>query len=116
MVFINPATRAIRMLRRMKIDWLIFWISALATYRLTVFVARDLGPCKIFKRLRALPYIGAWAKCPFCVSPYMGALICVGLWLSGYVEPLPVWILLCLAWSAITIAVDRTFSGDYVNN
>lgn len=100
---------------KMKIDWITFWIAALATYRLTVFVARDRGPFEVFKKIRSLPYLGTWAKCPFCVSPYAASLVCFGLWVSGYCEAWPMWILVALAMSAVTIALDRTFSSDVTN-
>lgn len=97
-------------------NWIIFWTAALATYRLTIFVARDRGPMELFTRIRRSLYLGTWAKCPFCVSPYAAALVAVLLYLAGVYEPLAMWILLVLAWSAITIALDRTFTVDVINN
>lgn len=96
----------------MKLDWLTFWICALATYRITVAISRD----QIFSWLRQIKYIGHWAKCPFCVAPWIGAVICFGFWFYGYVEPLPLWFLLPFAFAAISIALDRTFSADYIVN
>jgi hypothetical protein len=97
----------------MKMDWITFWIAALATYRITVLVSRCLGPFRIFKRLRENFYLGKWARCGFCVSPYAAAVVCVILHFGGVREPLLIWILIAFAFSGITIATDRAFSSDY---
>lgn len=94
-------------------SWLIFWIGALATYRLTVLIARDLGPFQLFKKLRAVHTLSKWAKCTFCVSPYAAAIVAITLVFSGSQQPFALWILTALSWSAIAIALDRTFSADY---
>jgi hypothetical protein len=97
----------------MNITWIEFWISALACYRLTILISRCLGPWGIFKKLRSIDRCSKLLKCPFCVSMYVGALTCVGLYFAGYVMPLPTWIILSLAFSAITIMADRTFTSDH---
>jgi hypothetical protein len=97
----------------MKIDWITFWVSALACYRLTVLITRDAGPWQIFKRLRGIDRCSKLLKCPFCVSVYMGAAVCGALAISGYNLPIAMWFCLSLAFSAVSIALDRTFSADY---
>ena len=97
----------------MKIDWITFWISALACYRVTILIARDFGPLEIFKRMRSIPRYSKLLKCPFCVSIYVGSATAFLLWLGGYVEPWPMWICLSLSFSAVTIAADRVFTSDY---
>lgn len=97
----------------MKIDWITFWVSALACYRITVLISRDLGPFHIFKKLRSIDRCSKLLKCPFCVSMYTGPLTCVGLYFSGFVMPIPMWIILACAFSAITICLDRTFTADH---
>ncbi len=97
-------------------NWLVFWIAAIATYRLTIFISRDKGPFGIFTKLRRTKLLGKWAACPFCVSPYCGIFVAATLFVSGIKEPIGIWILLVLAWSGVTIAVDRVFSSDVTNN
>lgn len=109
----RPSTRAAGVMLRM--NWLYFWAGALATYRLTVFVSRDRGPLDLFVNLRR-SRVGKWAKCPFCVSPYAASAVACVLYLSGVSEPFGVWTLLTFAWSAITIALDRSFTADVTNN
>jgi hypothetical protein len=91
--------------------WLFFWIGAIATYRITVLITRDLGPFGIFKRLRS---INEFWKCPFCVSPYVASFIAIAVHLSGdFRFSVVLWILFVFSWSGITIALDRTFTSDY---
>jgi branched-subunit amino acid transport protein AzlD len=97
----------------MKMDWITFWIAALATYRITVLISRCLGPFHIFRRLRENFYLGKWARCPYCVSPYAAALVCVTLFSVGVKEPIGVFLLLVFCFSGVAIILDRTFSSDY---
>ncbi len=94
----------------MKLDFLAFFISAFATYRVTVLISRDVGPFSIFKKAREHSKL---LKCPYCTGIYVGALTCSGLWLSGYAMPWPMWIILSLSFSASSIILDRCFSADY---
>jgi hypothetical protein len=95
--------------------WLVFWIGALACYRVTVLITRCVGPYGLFKKLRSIDRCSKLLKCPFCVSVYVGAITAVGLWLAGYFEPWPMWIMIALAFSSVTIALDRTFTADVTN-
>ena len=97
----------------MRLGWLEFWVSAIACYRLTILISRDLGPWRVFKRLRTIDRCSELLKCPFCVSIYTGSLTTFILWLSGFVMPIGMWFLLALSFSAVTIALDRTFTADY---
>ena len=98
----------------MKLEWLQWWIAGLAAYRITVLIARDLGPFGIFKWLRARKRLGGLASCPYCVSVYAGAFSAIALWGSDVVLPYPMWFLLALSFSAVSIILDRCFSSDYV--
>src|ERR1700758_918664 len=98
---------------RTKMNWLIFWVSALATYRVTIMFSRELGPFSIFKRLRSLPLCGKLLTCAYCTSVYVASLICVLLWVSGVELSIPMWIILALAFSAVTVIADRTFTSDF---
>ncbi len=94
----------------MKLDFLTFFVSAFATYRATVIVSRDIGPWGVFRWLRSKSKL---AKCPFCVSIYIGGATSLCLYWSGFVMPLPMWFILSLAFSAITIMADRAFTADH---
>jgi hypothetical protein len=96
-----------------KLTWLVFWVSALACYRVTVLITRCLGPLGIFARLRAIPAFTDFLKCPYCVSIYVGAATCVGLYLTGLRLQWPMWVMLAFSFSAVTIALDRVFSSDH---
>jgi len=100
----------------LKVDWLTFWICALACYRVTVLIARDIGPFKIFQRLRKIDRCSKLLKCPFCVSVYVGSATSASLWLAGYQLPIVMWFMLSLAFSAVTIVLDRTFTADITND
>ncbi len=96
----------------MKLDFLTFFVSAFATYRITVLISRDLGPWRIFARLRDKSKL---LKCPYCTSVYIGSLITTGLWLAGFVMAWPMWIILSFSLGGTTICLDRIFTADYTN-
>lgn len=89
-----------------------FLVASLACYRLTVLVARDLGPFKVFKKLRATK-LGPFVGCPFCVSIWIASAIELAFYLSGITDPPVVIPCLVLSMSAITIAADRCFTSDH---
>jgi len=90
--------------------WFVFWVGALATYRITILFTRD----KIGKPLRNTKLFGAFFKCTFCVSVWAGLLVSVLLYFSGFWVGPFFSILLSFAFSAIAIFADRTFSADYI--
>ncbi len=94
----------------MKLDFLTFFVSAFACYRLTVLISRDVGPWGIFKKAREHSKL---LKCPYCISVYMGSLTCAALWISGFVMPFAMWCILSLSFAGATIILDRCFSADY---
>ncbi len=96
----------------MKLDFLTFFVSSFATYRITVLLSRDL----ISKPIRSIPYLGKVAKCPYCTSVYVGSLTAFVLWISGFVMPLPMWFILSFSLSGVSIILDRCFSADYLGN
>lgn len=97
----------------MKLEWITFWIASFACYRGTVLITRCLGPWDIFKRIRSIDRCSKLLTCPYCVSVYLGALTVYALYLCGLREPWPMSIMLAMAFSAVTIALDRTFSADH---
>ncbi len=95
---------------RVKLDFLTFFVSAFATYRITVLISRDVGPWGICKKLREHSKL---LKCPYCTSVYVGSLTALVLWISGFVMPFGMWCILSLAFAGATIVLDRCFSADY---
>lgn len=91
-----------------------FALASLACYRLTVLFSRDAGPFKVFSKLRALKGgIGPLFGCPYCISIWCAGAIEAGFYLSG-VHDLPiVMLLIVLALSAVSIALDRIFTSDH---
>ncbi len=106
----RSSCRAIEGMLRVKLDFLTFFVSAFACYRVTVLISRDVGPFGICKKAREHSKL---LKCPYCTSVYVGSLITVGLWLSGFVMPFGMWCILSLAFAGATIVLDRCFSADY---
>jgi hypothetical protein len=108
----------------LKLDALTFAIAALACYRLTILISRDLGPWDILKKLRKIDKCSRFLSCVFCVSIWVGAFIALGLYLSGVRFALSdnitspgwtwiPWAMLALSLSAITIMADRIFTSDH---
>lgn len=91
--------------------WFILILGGLATFRLTCLVSRDLGPYRVFARLRALS--PGWFGCPFCFSITAGALVTVALYFLGIETRLVINVLFVLAFSAISIILDRTWTADH---
>lgn len=97
----------------MKLDFLTWFISALACYRLTVLIARDKGPFGLCKKLRESG--GEVFKCPFCISVWIGLFVSALLDVSGYISSVVMLLLVALSFSAVSIVIDRTFTSDYQN-
>jgi hypothetical protein len=71
-------------------DLLLFVICALATYRLSLMFSKELGPCRIFERIRGLfKPDGCWYKgisCIFCETVWWAGLISFWMMLVGAVN------------------------------
>lgn len=93
-----------------------FIVASLACYRATVLIARDACPWRICARLRAIDRFSKLLKCPLCVSIWCAVVIEAAFYLSG-VRDIPAKVAcLILAMSAISIALDRTFTADITND
>lgn len=99
-----------KLLRRMKLDFLTWFVSAFCCYRLTVLVSRDLGPFGVFAKAREY---STMLKCPYCTSVYVGSLVSIGLYFSGFTMPFVMWFILSFSLSGATICLDRIFTADY---
>lgn len=71
-------------------DVILFIVAALATYRLSMMFSRELGPCNIFARIRALfKPDGCWHKgitCVFCETVWWAGLISFWIMLIGAIS------------------------------
>lgn len=91
----------------------LFILASLACYRLTVLIARDAGPWRMFAKMRKVDRFSKLLKCPFCVSIWCALLIETAFYFSG-LRNIPV-IMACniLAMSAVSIALDRIFTVSH---
>lgn len=94
-------------------NFLTWFISALACYRVTVLISRDIGPFGIFAWIREHSHCKG-LKCPYCTGVYVGALTALCLYWAGLSMPLGMWIILSLSFSGATVCFDRVFTSDYV--
>lgn len=92
-----------------------FILAALACYRATVLIARDVGPWDVFKRLRKVARFTKLLSCPFCVSVWVATAIETAFYFSGIRDSLVVSVCIVLSFSAIAVILDRTFTSDIVN-
>lgn len=88
-----------------------FILAGLCCYRLTVLIARDRGPWKMFERLRLLS--PKWLGCPFCVSVTIAMVIEAAFFLSGIRDKPVVIACIVFALSAVAIILDRMFTVDH---
>jgi hypothetical protein len=88
----------------------LFIVACLACYRLTILIARDMGPFNVFQNLRA-----NWRVfgCVFCISVWIGFTLEALLILFGLTHLAFTAILEAFAMSAAAIILDRCFSADY---
>lgn len=94
----------------------VFILAALACYRVTLLISKDVGPWDVFKRLRKVARFTKLLSCPFCVSVWVAAGIDIALYLSGYRDAPAVVFCRIFAMSAIAIALDRIFTSDVKND
>lgn len=90
-----------------------FCIGALATYRITVLIARDVGPWGVFQKLRKVARFSKLLSCPFCVSLWAGALVLFIQYLARIDTGFVLSILFVLSYSAIAVILDRCFTADH---
>lgn len=93
-------------------DLLIFIVSTLATYRLSLMFSKELGPCRIFERIRGLfDPNGCWHKgisCILCESVWWAAIISFWLMITGRIP----WDLVLIYWLGVSgLAVILTKYG-----
>lgn len=88
------------------VDWFVFLIAALATYRLSRLLADEEGPWSMFSKLRDLtPEQSSWRRgveCIMCVSVWVALPIAV--WIAPDWQHIP---LLWLALSAVTVVIRK---------
>lgn len=96
--------------------WLLFLVSALATYRLSLLVSKEDGPAWVFRKLRRVPKAGSSAReglsCPWCLSIWFSAVVTGYEWWQGMVSGVvaPLW---WLGVSALAIGFNQMWTrGD----
>lgn len=96
-------------------NWFLFLIGALATYRLSLLISKEDGPAWIFRKLRRLPPPKSSVKqgisCLLCVSLHMSAPVALYFWWSGRISNTDIW-LYWLAFSAAAIVIHMKVSKD----
>ena len=93
-------------------NWFVLILGSLATFRLSHLMTTEQGPLAMFERLRkAVPggrgSAREWLSCIWCFSLTASALVCLILWLGGYVLTWDFWILHGLAFSSTSLLVHR---------
>lgn len=70
-------------------NWFIFLIASLATYRLALLLSEEDGPMWMFRKLRNMPPKKSSAhegiRCIWCVSVWMSMVTTTFLWWRGYI-------------------------------
>lgn len=88
-------------------------LGGLATYRLSLLLAKEDGPAYIFRKIRKLPSKNSSAKeglsCEWCMSIWMSALVTTYFWLLAIIPGLE-WPLYWLAMSAIAIICNQQWT------
>lgn len=90
-----------------------FIILSLAVYRMTVLIVRDVGPWRIFSKLRC---VARWSKlltCVFCTSIWVSGLVNALYYFACETSPLIVVAMSVFAMSGIAIILDKTWTADY---
>lgn len=98
-------------------SWLDFLLHALATYRLSLMVAKESGPGWIFKIFRRTvkrkapkaTHLDEGIECLFCVSAQLGILVAC---LRSALAPYAIYqlALFALAISAVAVVLNQTFT------
>jgi hypothetical protein len=97
------------------LSWFVLVLGSLATFRLSHLMAVERGPLDIFERIRkAAPggrgSVKEWLSCIWCFSLTASALVCLILWAGGYRLAWDYWILHWLAFSSVSLLVNKACS------
>lgn len=91
----------------------LFFIAALATYRLALMFSKESGPGRIFQKLRRQPPPKSSAReglsCPFCMSIWFAAVITV-IYVALGVVSLSISPIYALALSACAVCLNQMFT------
>jgi hypothetical protein len=92
--------------------WFVLVLGSLATFRLSHLMTKESGPFAVFERIRHLMpggrgSIKEWMSCIWCFSLTASALVCVILWAGGLDLIWAYWILHWLAFSSISLLVNK---------
>ena len=92
--------------------WFILVLGSLATFRPSHLMKKERGPFAVFERFRnAMPggrgSIKEWMSCIWCFSLSASALVCLVLWADGLDMTLAYWALHWLAFSSVSLLVNK---------
>lgn len=100
----------------MTLDWYWLIIAGLSTFRLALLFSRELGPMRIFQKLRNLPPPKSSAReglsCPFCIGMTFSAIVTTFLWWRDRFPGID-WPIYWLAISAIAVILHLAFAKDF---
>lgn len=97
-------------------NWFIFLVGSLVTYRLSLMVSAESGPGRIFKKLRHLPAPRSAAReglsCLHCESIWWAVPVTAFLWWRERIESwdAPIY---WLALSGAAIVIHHAFTEDF---
>lgn len=98
------------MLREM--NWLVFFLSAFAVWRVANIIAEEKGPFAVFEIIRqkipAKSTAGEGIRCPFCVGVHLSILTTAWLWWIGSV-PAEMCVIYVFGCSGAAAALKRAF-------
>lgn len=90
-----------------------FILASLCCFRLTVLIVRDVGPWRMFARLRSVAHFTKLLTCVFCTSLWVAAGIETAFLLSRVHDKPVVIVCIVFAMSGITVILDRTWTVDH---
>lgn len=100
-------------------NWFLFILLALATHRLSTMLSKELGPGRLFERIRRLVKRKSSKKsgmkegisCPWCVSIWFATLITIGA-VFFLTNPIFNFVVLVLAISDAAVILNQAFTRD----
>ncbi len=91
-------------------NFFVYAVSCVATFRLALMISQETGPMRIFARLRKAPKphsnLREGITCPWCVSMWISALVTTFLWQRGYFVGAE-WLLYWLSISGGSVALNQ---------
>lgn len=94
-------------------NWFLFLIGSLATYRLALMVSEEDGPAYMFRKLRNVPPRKSSAhegiRCIWCSSVWFSAITTTFFWWRGEIAGVD-WVLYWLAFAGASVVLNQQFT------